>query len=608
MQRSHASDNTPSLATQARQLHTGSGSGLGADDVGSPEPIDETLSRGVDLVSANRTLSPILHFLTLHGKPYSLARHFAMNPMFDLDMPRRSLWKTGRQLSKSTSLAANDILRCVTVPYFDVLFITPLYEQIRRLSGNYVKRFLDESKFIRNNFIDGTCSDTVFQRSFNTFSTMYFSFAYLDCERVRGIACDKLDIDEAQNIDFEFLPVMRECMSASDWRVTQFSGTPKTLDNTLEKLWQLGSQAEWVMKCESCGHWNIPNTSHGVMKMIGKETIVCAKCTRPLNPYSGHWEHAFPEKRTSFVGRHVPQIIMPFHYADPRKWKLLTYKMEHDPQYVFQNEVLGESCDLGHKLITYDELREVCVLNKNDPHIAADLRNKYHMLVMGVDWGGKGLKEVSYTTVAIMGLLPEGGPLHVIYAERLSRALDDIEEAKILLNYYKMFGCYWFAHDYGGSGSVKEILMVQQGLPLDRIMPLHYVPGSTQGILTYKPPGGGRVRHYYSLEKARSLLVMITALKTEQILLPQYDDDSKEVLDDLLNLIEDKFSTNRGADVYVIGRNPSAPDDFAHSVNYASVAIYHSCDRWPSFANAIQGIEPEDLYTPEPPPFTDGYG
>jgi len=73
---------------------------------------------------------------------------------------------------------------------------------------------------------------------------MLFSFAFLNPDRVRGVSADRVGIDEIQDLDITFLPIIRECMSASDLAIRQFTGTPKTLDNTLESLWQESSQAE----------------------------------------------------------------------------------------------------------------------------------------------------------------------------------------------------------------------------------------------------------------------------------------------------------------------------------------------------------------------------
>ena len=84
---------------------------------------------------------------------------------------------------------------------------------------------------------------------------MLFSFAYQDAERTRGISADKNVIDEVQDMDISFLPVIHETISASqEWGLIQYAGTPKTMDNTIQVLWQDSSMAEWMVKCPHCSH------------------------------------------------------------------------------------------------------------------------------------------------------------------------------------------------------------------------------------------------------------------------------------------------------------------------------------------------------------------
>jgi hypothetical protein len=89
------------------------------------------------------SLEPILPLvLNLNGKPYSINNHYPFAPLFRVLMPKNQVWCTGRQVSKSTSLAAHGVVVANSVPFFKTLFITPLYEQIRRFSNNYVRPFI----------------------------------------------------------------------------------------------------------------------------------------------------------------------------------------------------------------------------------------------------------------------------------------------------------------------------------------------------------------------------------------------------------------------------------------------------------------------------------
>ena len=180
--------------------------------------------------------------LNLDGKPYSLEKHYQFEPLFNIYMPRRTILKTGRQVGKSTVISAHGVITCATVPYFRNLYITPLFEQVRRLSSNYVRPFIEQSP-VKSILIGPETENSVLQRSFRNNSMMQFSFALLDADRIRGIRADQVIIDEVQDMDGDHIPVIRETMSASEWGNMKIAGTPKTLDNTIEREWLSSSQA-----------------------------------------------------------------------------------------------------------------------------------------------------------------------------------------------------------------------------------------------------------------------------------------------------------------------------------------------------------------------------
>jgi hypothetical protein len=255
----------------------------------------------------------------------------------------------------------------------------------------------------------------------------------------------------------------------------------------------------------------------------------------------------------------------------------------------FHNEVLGESADMGIKLITITDIKNASVLGPNVFEKAVDNIRRCKVVALGVDWGGGGVDEVSYTTLAIVGLNPITGNCECHYCQRFNLGMTHDQEAKALLDFFRECGCQFFAHDYGGSGSVRETLMIQAGLPLNRIMGFTYVRAAARDIVVYVPPARGEIRGYHSLDKARSLVLQAVCLKSKLILLPQFD-TAKDVTCDLLALMEDKHNTPAGSDVYLIRRQPKLPDDFAHALNYACMAIWHTEGRYPDLS-MVQDIK-----------------
>ena len=553
------------------------------------------------------SLEPLLPLvLNLNGKPYTIKDHFAFSPLFRVLTPKNQVWCTGRQVSKSTSLAAHGVVFSNAVPFFKTLYITPRFEQVRRFSNNYVRPFVDLSP-IKSQWSGTSTENSVLQRSFKNNSMMLFSFALLDADRVRGVSADRVCIDEVQDMDPDHVPIIQETMSYSRWGTSYYTGTPKTLDNLIYGLYKRSSQAEWFIPCESCKHWNIPALEHDLDAMIGDYNIhigekqpgtVCAKCRKPVNPRHGRWVHRYPERRWQFAGYHVPQIILPLHFADPEKWSTLLLKREgygNMTQAQFYNEVMGESVDTGQKLISETDLKAACLLdweNKKEPEPACFKNLKdYKHRILAIDWGGGGEAGISFTVLSVMGFRPDG-TIDVIWAKRLLIGGDHLAEAVECMKWSNLFNCDFVAHDYTGAGTVRETVMVQAGFNLDRVMAMRLVRSAAQDLLVYKPPTEINHRAHYSLDKTRSLLYTCQAIKLKQVRFFQYDRISQEMpglISDFLALVENKADSRTSSDIYTITRNVLLTDDFAQAVNLGCAALWHINDAWPNFA-AIAGV------------------
>lgn len=532
--------------------------------------------------------------LTLKGKAYTIGKDFyPLRPMFKLRVPRRRVFKCGRQVAKSSSLAASTVLRGLLLPYHDILTIAPLYEQIRRYSNNYIKPFIEQSPF-RSLVISNNLEQSVSQKTLASYSNLFFSFAFLDAERVRGISCRELNVDEVQDLDFTFLPVLRECMSASPYGpIETFSGTPKSFDNTIEQLWRDSSQAEWVMKCQHCNTENIPTIACGVLDMLQKHGFACKNCKKLLNPRQGNWVH-MDNDYTKFAGYHIPQCVMPMHWEIPAKWDELLFKYKNYPQAKFLNEVLGESCDVGVKLVTKPQLIAACTLQfDNVLEVASEVRRKYNEVYMAVDWGGYGEEQTSYTTVAILAPDPFGN-INVLYMERFQVLISEMEEVKRILYLWNVFKPFLFAHDFNGSGSIREVLLIQNGLPMNQIMPIVWGRATTKELVQFKQSSETSDRHYYYVDKTRAIGVALGMIKTQQLRFPNYK-SCEDLLDDWLNIYEDKVEMSRGADIYLIKRIPKRTDDMVHAISFGCVSIWHSTGNYPNLASGYNALTETQL-------------
>ena len=563
-----------------------------------------TLYRHGDL----QTLIPALPLLLkLKGKPYSLHKHFVMEPMFSLHPPRSLVYKSARQISKSTSLAAQRCVHAALIPYFSSLYVAPRFEQSRRFSNNSVKPFLTDSP-IGLATLNSEAEQSVLQRTFRNGSVLHFSFAFLDADRTRGISADDVSFDEVQDIDTDFIPIITETLSASDYDWRQYTGTPKTLDNTLQLLWDDSSQAEWIIKCTHCGHWNISTVDFDLLPMIQKDGPACSRCGKPIDPATGHFEHKFPDKRSLFAGYHVPQVIMPMHYevsaqtGVKTKWQSLWLAKNSMDKAKFYNEKLGESCDIRVNLLTQTDLQHASRLPFNNVlREALGYVDDYPERTLGVDWGGGGEKGISYTAVAVLGHKPDGN-IDVLYGERFTNMADPAEEARTLLKYFNAFRCNIFAHDFCGAGSIRETLLLQAGLPINQVFPAAYVRATASPLVVFKSATETSARWWYSVDKARSLVLLCQLIKNGVYRFPKFE-TWQSLSDDFLSLVEDKHSMPSGSDIYLITHKANRSDDFAHAVNYGSICYWHAHQRYPELASKL-GIQitPEEEAELSPSP------
>lgn len=534
-------------------------------------------------LETNRS-SPIrlTSMLRLNGRPFTLAKHKFFEPLFYPDLPDRTLLVCARQVGKSTHLAAQGVLQSAAINRFKLLYMAPQFEQIRRFSHQYIRQFVHES-YIKDMLMDKTCVDSVLQKSFKNGSELWFSFALLSVDRIRGLAVDGIRIDEIQDLNPDFLDIVRECMSASERRSEMYAGTSKTIDNVIEQLRLQSSQAEWFMKCEACNHWNIPTVEGsgpglGVMDMLRPEGFCCAKCHQLLTPERGIWVHKNVEKAKSFPSYHVPQVIAPVHYANAKNWKSLLLKRELSSPATFVNEVLGEACDQGQRLVSQTELKQVCILPANSKENGKDAP-KYVDRVLGVDWGGKGTRFQSMTAAAVACYRPVDNNIDVVFGYTFQPMTDSVLETKEVIDIANEFQCTTISHDVAVAGEVRLSIMRSLGVPDGRLVNCRYAAsGSIKSMLQFVPPTDINPTSYYNLDKSKVIAAVCLGIKNKSIRFPQYESmvdlAGENILNHFLAVYEESSESNFGAEKRYIRRNPGMPDDFLHAVAFAVVTLW----------------------------------
>ena len=508
--------------------------------------------------------------MRLKGKVYCLDKYPMFRPIYDLnDSVKEILLKTGRQVSKSTFNAKDILIDCMRIPHLNTLFVTPLQEQTNRFSKNYLASDIKNTPFIMKFFWDTTCQDNVFARGLNNGSLVHLTYSLLDAERARGIAADKLVFDEVQDIPWDNIPIINECLSASDKKWRNYTGTPKTLDNTIEKFWLKSTQCEWAIKCSRCNRTNIPDEEN-VWDMIGLKYPVCAYCDLDLRPDipQGRWvmrnkDWEDPIK-CPIVGFHIPQIIMPIHYepdknGDPTNWYELRKKQDRYSEAQFANECLGLSFDQGGRLVTLTELMAIStgkVWLEREPDLPVD------PVYMGIDWGISA--QTSYTAVCVGGFDPLDGKFKVLYFKRFT-STDTLIQIDEILDIAHRFGVRRIGADTGVGHT--NNLILKKNFGETKVFPFNYC--TANWVVNYN-----KTRGYFSLDKTTSLNLMFMALKQRQVEFPMHRwMEEKNFYADFLSIYEEVVESTRGL-YKVFTHNKSDPDDIAHALNFCMFAAY----------------------------------
>jgi intein/homing endonuclease len=323
----------------------------------------------------------------------------------------------------STMLANEFIINSVIIPYFKSLYVSPSHDQTRQFSNGKLKPWIEDSPLINKYFQDSSVSKQVFEKSFTNGSIGFLRSAFLNADRTRGISADMLFLDEIQDILVSNVPVIEECLSHSKHGNKIFSGTPKTLENTIQQYWDLSSQGEWLVPCN---HHSPPHYNFLDERCIGKNGPICNKCGNTIDPSMGRWV-AFNDKR-DIMGFRISQMMVPWIYQIPKKWKDFLFKYETYSKGQFNNEVLGISFDSASKPITRENL-VACCSPKHPFRYQPDQWTRRVEVFAGVDWGegtdgtergNKGkMKNASYT-ILTLGTYIDPEHFHIFYYKKFT--------------------------------------------------------------------------------------------------------------------------------------------------------------------------------------------
>lgn len=533
-----------------------------------------TLTNDEDgIVEVSKTRSQLAEALILvDGKPFSLEHY----PMFRAiyDTPYAStLLMTSRQVGKSTTLSTFSIAESIALPFFRTYFISPSQEQTHKFSTLRVGKMITFSPSVRENYVDTATEGRVNLRMFRNGSEIAFSYAMDDADRCRGYSCDRLALDEIQDMLLDVVePVVRECLNKSPYKYMMRCGTPKTLEHNIHEYWQVSTQTEWMMKCSGCSKYNFVRST----RSIGKKGPICTHCGTYLNPRHGRWVDMNPgldkNGNPKIKGFHISQPMAPecvpacwTSSEDIEKaqtaWNEVLDKMSGPKPYseaMFLNEVLGISFSLGTRFLTRDDLEACCDGPVMSMKPGLDQLKGVLWTVAGVDWSGGGANMTSRTVVWVIGRMASKR-YRSLYYEVFS-GTDPIADVEKIASILGMMPNMKAVVCDAGEGNMNTE-MLRKKFDRKRVWKVRY------GDPKYHIKWDGEGNHYY-VNRTWAIDSLMTAIKCHEFQFSVNKESMTTAFDDILN--EYIHITQMKKKVW--RNSPTKPDDCMHALNFARIA------------------------------------
>lgn len=501
--------------------------------------------------------------------PYSFADRPFMQAIFD-DPHNQIGLKTARQVSKSTTLAADAIINCEARAPYTSLIVTPSQDQTRKFSHDRLGPTIETSPAVRAQVTADELKN-VQEKEFISGSKIYMSYAKDNPDRARGITSDEIKIDEVQDVVLSLVePVLRESMFTSRFQRMWWSGTPKSMSNGIEqRVWRQSDQREWMVRCWRCSNGSgLPFHQKLTMDNIGKRGPVCKRCGNLVNTLDGQWvitsTRTEQGKEPKIHGYHLPQIIFPTRDVEVApgvkgflNWGqfLEDIESQETTDAIIMNEKFGESADSEDRPVKEDELMAMC-----DPALAmgATYNDAWigSRMFAGIDWG----QNKSATVLVIGQFEPDNPELFRYVFMRKFKGVDADPKTVIpqILRLMRDFRVYRCHADYGSGFGMNS--QIADGTP-EGFLSKNYWSASIRGKgIKYNVDIDA-----YVLNRSLHITRFFQAIKRGQMKCAFRWEDFREFARDVMHVFREE---RKNGDMFY-DHKPDEPDDAMHAMIYA---------------------------------------
>lgn len=493
--------------------------------------------------------------------PFSFDQRRYLRLPYDVSS-KRTLYKCGRQVEKSTLLGNKCISYAAIHSSFSILYVSPTNAQTKVFSQDRLKEPIDTSDILKA-WTTSKLADNVFLKKFVNRSQITLRYAYHNADRVRGIPSDMILIDEIQDIITDNIPVIEESASHSEFKVFIYAGTPKSYDNTLERYWSDHStQNEWAIPCEHHGvpkdpsswHWNVLGEQH-----IGKDGLICDRCGNRINPMHmrSQWVSMNPrvrkELKEPYEGFRIPQLMVPWLPWGDILDKYRTYARDK-----FFNEVLGLSYDSGTRPLRREDVIQNCrsgfFMNEDTLKRVRSIIGQANPVWAGIDWGTG--TEHSFTVLSLGTYLNDR--FFIFYIHRFEGPESEpVIQLQLIEDILKYWNVQSVGTDYGGGVHQNNQLM--RSLGKNKVWPYQYSTPSQK--VRWEP-----LLHHFLVHRTEVMKDIFEAIKRGNVFgFPDWQQFEKPFGQDFLNIFSEYVETQR---MIRYDAPPDKTDDSFHSLLY----------------------------------------
>lgn len=513
-------------------------------------------------------LIPMFFPKYIKGKPLDPRRRPFSFLMTDIFSHGFTAIRGSRQIAKSTTFVARQLIKSVLFNNFKSMYVVPHGEHKKTYANRFsemelacpiVQGLLKQHKEVRNNLF--------FKQYYNGSETNIVN-CLENVSQARSKTTDEILYDEYQLFDIDLESDIYQCQSASETPMTVYAGTSTTIDSPLEFRYQQGSQAQWLVRAMDNKNWLDFSDAETLIKCVKPQGITCPYTGKLLDVNDGELVHKFDHRRElGMVSMHVPQLIIYDKVKDALEWEKI-YKAftedRDDKKHKFLEEVGGIPSEEGSREITEQDLRDICVLGSSAELMHKAQNHYYSQLVSACDWGGSDdvpnyKNRKSFTVHSILGLAPDGG-IDIIYIRQYD-GMDFPKIAQHIIKTHKSYGCRAMAADYG-VGMAYNYLMKENLNPNTFFMFSLVGNGKTIKVLDKGAP------NHFALHKTESLSQLFIDIKNGPPKIRCYDwEESGPRLQEFLNLYR-VFKDNSSSAGFHYHKLASKPDDSLMSVNF----------------------------------------